>query len=165
MCSPWPSTWRRVSRCSKPETAGRGASSISSNALNQPDLEPDGVINEYCELRSDREWRAPAMPPLEEREEFRSMWRYLRGVQHRGVGTSVTPSKGRSVISITAMICLSRPCGDHARAPQRSAPARSPGCAKRYLGARGTNDPAGCGDHSSPSAATRKAISFRRPAR
>jgi len=31
--------------------------------------------------------------------------------------------------------------------PQRFAPARSPGCVERYFGARGTNDPAGCGDH------------------
>ena len=42
---------------------------------------------------------------------------------------------------------LSWPRGDHARTPQRSAPARSPGCIERYLGARGANDPAGCGDN------------------
>ena len=116
-----------------------------SNAINYNlTWSTDGVINEYCEAcEAIVNGVRREVPPLEEREEFS-----LDGVTYEafntsgGVGTLCDTLEGRVPYD-----SLSWPCGDHARASQRPASARSPECVERYLGARGTNDPAGCGDH------------------
>ena len=121
-----------------------------SNALNYNlTWSTDGVINEYCEpCEAIVNGVRREVPPLEEREEFS-----LDGVTYEAFNTSggardpLRHPRREGPHSQLPHHPLSGPCGDHARAAQRSAPARSPGCAEGYLGARGTNDTAGCGDH------------------
>ena len=116
-----------------------------SNALNYNlTWSTDGVINEYCEAcEAIVNGARREVPPLEEREEFS-----LDGVTYEAFNTSdpLRHSRREGPHSQLPHDSLSWPRGDYARTPQRSAPARSSGCFERYLGARCTNDPAGCGD-------------------
>src|SRR5215470_10578987 len=132
------------------QTTGRSASSISLQRHQlQPDLEHGWRHQRILRgLRSDREWRAPRGAAAGGAGGIFGRWRYLRGVQHFGRRRDpLRHPRREGPHSQLPHDSLSWPCGDHARAPQRSAPARSPECVERHLGARGTDDPAGCGDH------------------
>src|SRR5215469_17489365 len=132
------------------QTTCRGASSIPLQRHQlQPDLEHGWRHQRILRgLRSDREWRAPRGAAAGGAGGIFGRWRYLRGVQHFGRRRDpLRHPRREGPHSQLPHDSLSWPCGDHARAPQRPAPARSPECVERYLGARGTNDPAGCSDH------------------
>ena len=100
-----------------------------SNALNYNlTWSTDGVINEYCEpCEAIVDGELVEVPALEEREEFS-----LDGVTYEafntsgGLGTLVRDAEGQGAHAELSHHPLSRPCGDHEGAAQRSRPARPP---------------------------------------
>ncbi len=132
------------------QAAGRGAAAISlQRAQLQPDLEHGWRHQRILRaLRSDRERRAPRGAAAGGEGGVFARRRHLRSVQHLGrARDALRHSRRQGPQSQLPHHPLSGPCRDHARAAQRSAPARPPRCAQGHPGARGADDAAGCGDH------------------